>query len=459
MTDDEFEEEHFEEKPFLEHLEDLRTTLFKIIIATVVGTTVCLAVSKQIFSALTGPIRQYASIVSDQKPSPVATKDKAPAAVKSTRKPKPEQPVTPPPTRIVITGPYAGIFFLAWDAFVCSREALLLFTEGTLRPPPPEEPKKQPAEPAKASSPKKKKTSPKKEDELVPVRLIVTGPTKGFMLVIKTAFLCGLAGTMPLNIFFLAQFVFPALTRKEKRYVTPSFLIGGVLFVIGLFFGYFITLPLALKIFIQINQRYGLENVWRMSEYLETVTKLLIANGVIFEMPLLLTVLVRIGVLSVRTLKKKRRHAIVAILFVAALLSPPDPATMFMLAVPMVVMYEACIWASWLLMRKRRKREEEEERRESYWEERKRIRHAAHVEPKEEPKEHTTPEQTAEQGDYGRPPEDYGEEHGHKDQGDEGKWTYEDEDQYNESSDDVFPSEDPEDPYRQDGDTPYPEDD
>ena len=242
-----------------------------------------------------------------------------------------------------------------------------------------------------------------------------TGPTKGFMVVIKTSFLLGLGVTLPLNIFFLAQFVFPALTRKEKKYVRPSFLIGGVLFAIGLLFGYILTLPLAIRIFVEINERYGIENVWKMSEYLSTVTKLLIANGVIFEMPLLLIVLVRIGVLSVSTLRKKRRHAIVIILFVAAMLTPMDAATMFMLAVPMVVMYEACIWVSWFLMKKKRQREQGEEERESYWEERRRVRTAEKVEPEEKEGE-TPPEQGPEHDDYGGPPEEYGEGDWHEDQ-------------------------------------------
>jgi len=242
-----------------------------------------------------------------------------------------------------------------------------------------------------------------------------TGPTKGLMVVIKTSFLLGLGVTLPLNIFFLAQFVFPALTRKEKKYVTPSFLIGGVLFVIGLLFGYILTLPLAIRIFVEINERYDIENVWRMSEYLSTVTKLLIANGVVFEMPLLLIVLVRIGILSVATLRKKRRHAIVIILFVAAMLTPMDAATMFMLAVPMCVMYEGCIWVSWFIMRKKRLREQEEEERESYWEERRRVRTAEKVEP-EEKKGETPPEQGPEHDDYGEPPEEYGEDDWHEDQ-------------------------------------------
>jgi sec-independent protein translocase protein TatC len=418
MTD-EFEEEQFEEKPFLEHLEDLRMTLLKIIVATIAGALVCLAVSKQIFSALTAPINRYARIVSKQDLVQASEKPASPAkAAQPQKPPSPDPPTTN--TRVIVVGPFGGLVLLAHDLFTYSKEALAFLSRLSDKSAPNENvSQKERARPSVSPSPGKSKaprSSAKKKKPPPTVTIIETGPTKGFLVVIKTAFLCGLGVTLPMNLFFLAQFVFPALTRKEKKYVTPSFLVGGVLFVFGLLFGYFLTLPLALKIFVEINARYGIQNVWKMSEYLGTATKLLIANGVVFEMPLLLIVLVRIGVLSVATLRKKRRHAIVIILFVAAMLTPMDAATMFMLAIPMVVMYEACIWVSWILMRKKRRREEEEERAESYWEERKRMREAAKVEP-EEPAEKETPEAPPEEGDSGSYPDDYTEDYWYEDQG------------------------------------------
>jgi sec-independent protein translocase protein TatC len=416
MTD-EFEEEQFEEKPFLEHLEDLRMTLLKIIVATIAGALVCLAVSRQIFSLLKAPIERYAEIVSEEKSRAGTGEEpdkKRPAQEVKEEQPPPRLETGP---RVIVVGPVGGFVMLARDLLVYSREAITFLNRSAdkLRAPQTGPPPKKGVESPKSTSPAKKKGPRPKKKEAPPVRIIETGPTKGFIVVIKTSFICGLGATLPLNLFFLAQFVFPALTRKEKRYVTPSFLIGGVLFAVGLLFGYFLTLPLALKIFVEINRRYEIENVWRISEYLGTVTKLLIANGVVFEMPLLLVVLVRLGVLSVGTLRKKRRHAVVIILFVAALLTPTDAATMFMLAVPMFIMYEASIWVSWILMRRKRRREEEEERRESYWEERRRIRRSDKVEPEE--KKDTPSDERREREDHGPAADDYTEDYWHEEQG------------------------------------------
>ncbi len=385
MTD-EFEEEHFEEKPFLEHLADLRITLFKIILVTLLGAVVCFVLRNHIFRILTRPIGRSASVAWAKEPPPQGSKPQVTNRKPSGETPDPSTPGPDRQTHVIVTGPFGGLVLVAWDFFVCSKEAVAFLKEHgiNLFQSDPETSRKEPTKPSKPTTNAEKERASRKTPA---IHVMITGPAKGFVIVMKTGFLCGLGLTLPLNIFFLAQFVFPALTRKEKKYVTPAFFIGGVLFAIGLLFGYFVTLPLAMNILARLNASIPVgteafvENRWELSLYLGTVTKLLIANGVIFEMPLLLTVLVRIGVLSVDTLKKKRRHAIGIMLVAAAMLSPPDAPTMFLVAAPMVVMYEGCIWVSWLLMRKKRRRDQEEEERESYWEERRRIRSAEKVEP------------------------------------------------------------------------------
>ncbi|MDP2898387.1 MAG: twin-arginine translocase subunit TatC [bacterium] len=406
MTD-EREEEHFEEKPFLAHLEDLRMTLFKIIAATLAGAVVCFVLSTKIFSILKAPVRRHATIVSDESvtppqekkpPSPDATEDKRPAP-------------------IIVTGPLGGLVMLARDLVTYSRETLSFLRRHArdLESPHTESSQKKGPKPPYQS--KGKRPAVEKEKARPVVKFIETGPAKGFVVVFKTSFLVGVGLTLPLSLFFLAQFVFPALTRKEKSYVTPSFLIGGGLFAVGVLFGYFITLPLGIKIFLDWNHRYGIANDWRVSEYLSLATKLLIANGVMFEMPLILTILVRLGVLSVAALRRKRKHAIVIILFVAAILTPTvDGLTMMIVAAPMIVMYEACIWVSYLLMRKKARREKEEERKETYWEERKRIKRAAKIEHEKKEEKAKPTEKAAESEGPGSPPQDASEDRQHDDQ-------------------------------------------
>ncbi len=399
MTD-EHEEEHFEEKPFLEHLEDLRMTLFKIIAATLAGAVVCFVLSTKIFYILKDPVRRYAEIVSDESvtppqekkpPSPDATEDKRPAP-------------------IIVTGPLGGLVMLARDLVTYSRETLSFLRRHELESPEKKVAKPPPKDGGKRSAIEKEKARPV-------VKFIETGPAKGFVVVFKTSFLCGVGLTLPLSLFFLAQFVFPALTRKEKSYVTPSLLVGGGLFAVGVLFGYFLTLPLGIKIFLEWNHRYGIANDWRVSEYLSIATKLLIANGVMFEMPLILTILVRLGVLSVAALRRKRKHAIVIILFAAAILTPTvDGLTMMIVAAPMIVMYEACIWVSYLLMRKKARREKEEERKETYWEERKRIKRAAKIQHEKKEQKAKSTEKAAESEGPGSPPQDASEDRQQDDQ-------------------------------------------
>ncbi len=407
MTD-ELKEEHFEEKPFLEHLEDLRMTLLKIIVTTAVAAGLCLILSQQILSALKYPMDMAGVVYEPYQPTPPAkaSEPKSPKEVTNASPPNSPEGKTQPGTHIVVTGPFGRLVVLAWDLFNYSKKALVSLKEsahevGNVPP------KKQPG--STASSAKADKKQPRRAKKSAPptVHLMVTGPVKGFMLVMNLALWCGVGIAMPLNLFFLAQFIFPALTRKEKKYVTPTFLVGGFLFVLGILFGYFLVIPLGLYALASLNAKYGLENFWEMDKYLSTIVKLLLANGAAFEVPLLLTVLVRLGVVSVSTLGKKRKHALVLILFASAILTPTgDALTMTLVAIPMYVLYEGSIWASRILMRKQRKREKEQEEKESYWEERKRIRRARKVEPEKKEEKPAPPEQpTQPQGSSPPPPE------------------------------------------------------
>ncbi len=454
MTD-ELEEEHFEEKPFLDHLDDLRMTLLKIIAATVAGGLVCLAVSRQILSILKAPIKRYAVIVSEQAFPLTQGKQPAPSKVTETQQEKPSPAPPHPETRIVVTGPLGGLVMFARDIFLYSRESLAFLnrSKDKVGSPGTDVSQKKPVKSAKAPARESRTRSAKEKKPLPTVWIIETGPAKGFVVVFKTAFLCGLGVTMPLNLLFLAQFIFPALTRKEKKYVKPSLLIAGGLFAIGLLFGYFVTFPLGLRMFLQWNARYGIGNFWKMGEYLSMSTKLLIANGLLFEMPLILTILVRIGIVSVATLKKKRKHAIAIIFILSAVLTPtPDALTMTILAVPMVLMYEACIWVSWFLLKEKRKREEEEGKHESYWEERKRIKRATKVEPEKKEEKPAPPEKPPGKPDQGSPPQDYRESYPYGDQSGAGEKPTEGESGSGASGFDSSPPDDQRSPEEQGGD-------
>lgn len=178
------------------------------------------------------------------------------------------------------------------------------------------------------------------------VSLIAIRPAEGIMNFMKVAVFGGVVLSLPLGLYFLLQFIMPAMTRHEKRVIIPGLCAGLGLFISGLCFCYFLTLPLTVRMMWRINASFGLQNVWTLSYYLSFVTGFLIANGLVFELPLILFILVKLDIISVSLLRKGRRHAILIMFIIGAILTPPDPFTIFLVALPMVFLYELCIWVS-----------------------------------------------------------------------------------------------------------------
>jgi sec-independent protein translocase protein TatC len=185
-----------------------------------------------------------------------------------------------------------------------------------------------------------------------PIELVARKPSEGITNIMKVSLFAGLVVASPAMLFFLMQFVLPALTRREMKVIIPGLVIGTALFFLGLVFCYYVTLPMVTRVMWLINSKLGLANLWTLSDYLSFMTGFMLANGLIFELPLALFVLVRLGVLSISTLKRGRRHAVIIMLALGAVLSPPDPGSMFLVALPMLILYEASIWLSVLAMRK-----------------------------------------------------------------------------------------------------------
>ena len=184
------------------------------------------------------------------------------------------------------------------------------------------------------------------------VSLVAIKPYEGLTNIMKVALFTGIIVSLPAILYFILQFVMPAMTIREKRIIIPGLLAGMGLFLAGIIFCYSVTLPLIVKMMWNINVRFGWKNVWTLSFYLSFITNFLLANGLIFELPLALFILVKLNILSLQMLRKGRRHAIVIMFIVGAILSPPDPGSMFLVALPMLVLYEACIWVLVLTQRK-----------------------------------------------------------------------------------------------------------
>ncbi|HEY8961380.1 MAG TPA: twin-arginine translocase subunit TatC, partial [Luteolibacter sp.] len=186
-------------------------------------------------------------------------------------------------------------------------------------------------------------------------------PTETFMLSMKLSFFAGIVVAFPLLLYFLLQFILPGLHHHEKRVLWPSLTIGFGLFLGGVLFAYFLILPRALGFFFEWGDSLGVRNDWRIGEYISFATQFTLLFGLSFELPVVVMVMVKLGLLGYATMKKTRSYAIVAIFIIAAVLTPtPDILTQCLMAGPMIILYEACIWLAWWDERKRQREEVEE---------------------------------------------------------------------------------------------------
>ncbi len=177
-------------------------------------------------------------------------------------------------------------------------------------------------------------------------------PAGGFVVAMKISLVAALVISLPFILYFIGGFVLPALTKRERRYFKPALACGSLLFYLGIVLCYFLTLPWALQFFWRFNDFMGVENLWTINEYVKFTGRLLIAFGLIFEIPLVILLLVKIGILNYRILSEKRRYAIVIAFVMAAILTPPDVITQLMMAVPLVVLYELCVLVARLMRSK-----------------------------------------------------------------------------------------------------------
>ncbi len=180
--------------------------------------------------------------------------------------------------------------------------------------------------------------------------------TDSIMISFQLAFYAGLVVSFPMLLFFLAEFVLPALTDRERKYVVPAILTGFGLFLGGVLFCYYFVLPKTLAFFFVDTLQQGWTPSWTVRDYFSFVTHITISFGVSFELPVAVLALVYFGVLNVAFLRRTRAYAMVIVMVFAAIIAPtPDPLTFLSLAAPMCLLYEACIWLALLVERRRDK--------------------------------------------------------------------------------------------------------
>ncbi|OQY60281.1 MAG: twin arginine-targeting protein translocase TatC [Desulfobacteraceae bacterium 4572_88] len=173
-------------------------------------------------------------------------------------------------------------------------------------------------------------------------KLIFTGLPEAFFTYLKVALLSGLMLASPILLYQFWMFVAPGLYRKERRILIPIVFLSSIFFVGGSLFGYFIVFPFGFKFFLGFSSD-TIQALPSMKEYLAFASKLLLAFGLVFELPLVLTFLARLGVVSVDFLKKNRKYALLLFFVGAAILTPPDVVTQIMMAFPLMLLYEISI--------------------------------------------------------------------------------------------------------------------
>jgi Tat protein translocase TatC len=183
------------------------------------------------------------------------------------------------------------------------------------------------------------------------------GPAKAFLIGFHVAVYAGIAMSSPFILYFIGQFVLPALRIRERKYLYRGLAFAIPLFLCGVSFCYFILMPAALAASQMYSDWFGFgSNLWDAGDYISFVCKFMLGMGLGFELPVVVLVLVKIGLLSYSTLSKARPYMIVINLILGAVLTTPEVFTQVLMAVPLQLLFEISVWVAWYWERQERKR-------------------------------------------------------------------------------------------------------
>lgn len=351
------------EKPFLEHLEDLRLCITRIVLTLLVSTVVCFVFRNELMDIIRRPVVQvWESGQNDAlKDTGIALQDweKAKSIASAAI------PLSPEERTVYLqhAAENAGEFLEDLRAVYYFRAAATLDGVDKRKEFVKALPGVEDALRSKVLALIDGNPSVQVDARGKLVLMQALKPTEGFMLSIKLAFFAGIVVSFPFLLYFLMQFVLPGMHDAERRALWPAMAVGFGLFLTGVFFAYFIVLPRVLEFFHEYSSGMSIENEWRIGYYISFATQFTLIFGLSFELPVLVMTLVYLGILNSQMMRGTRAYAILAIFVIAAIITPtPDAFTLCLLAGPMVILYEICIWLAVLLERRTRRREEEEEK-------------------------------------------------------------------------------------------------
>lgn len=174
-------------------------------------------------------------------------------------------------------------------------------------------------------------------------QLYMLAPTEAFIVHLKLALFGALVVSLPMTLYQGWAFVAPGLYAKEKKYVLPFVVLGTLFFAIGGLFSYKIILPFGLKFLLGYSKEL-IQPVISVANYVTFVTRMILVFGAIFELPLIVLFLTKLGLISPMVMRRYRKYAIIGAFTLGAILTPPDVFTQAMLAGPLIVLYELSIW-------------------------------------------------------------------------------------------------------------------
>ena len=196
------------------------------------------------------------------------------------------------------------------------------------------------------------------ENDDVDRRLIYTALHETFITYLKVAFFTSIFVGSPFIIIQIWKFVAPGLYKNEKKALLPYLIATPTLFLLGAMLVYYLVMPLAIKFFLSFETTSQIGNLpiqleAKVNEYLSLIMRLIFAFGISFQLPVLLSLLAKVGLIDSIYLKKRRRYVVVIIFAVAALLTPPDPITQIGLGIPLLILYELSILSVKIIEKKK----------------------------------------------------------------------------------------------------------
>ncbi len=176
------------------------------------------------------------------------------------------------------------------------------------------------------------------------------------MVKIKIGIFTGIVGALPIITFQMWHFIAPGLLPHEKQYVPATVTVVSLCFALGAVFGYFMILPVALEFLTGLGLT-TIQNNFALDAYVSFVTRIILITGLIFELPVLSFFLTKIGLVTPAVLRHIRRYAVIITFVLAAFITPPDPASMVLMGIPILLLYELSIWVSYFGLSKEIRRE------------------------------------------------------------------------------------------------------